>query len=334
MSDVKRFPAGRAPGHQAAPRQSRDTTGVRALHARAGGHGAAAPTPGPTDAPVGQGADTRARAAFLRACDLDVAVRKPGNVSLASPGHGMQAAQFVASARVAADALFAPGARVGERIEGAITATLAAAGCNTNLGIVLLAAPIAAAAERATVGGSDALCRAVGEVLVGLDIEDAAAAYRAIVMARPGGLGRVARADVHTPPRIGLREAMRLAAGHDSIARQYDNGFADLFETRLPALCAADGEAAAVQRVFLTYLARWPDSHIVRKFNAGVAQRVMNDARVWLERAHAGAALDADPAFAAWDEALKAQRINPGTSADLTVATLMLDGLARPAGTR
>jgi triphosphoribosyl-dephospho-CoA synthase len=278
---------------------------------------------------------TGARGAFLRACELDVAVRKPGNVSRASPGHGMQATLFLASARAAAEALFAPGARVGERIEGAVAATLAAAGCNTNLGIVLLAAPIAAAAERAAAASSDALCHAIGEVLAGLDVDDAGAAYRAIALARPGGLGRVAEADVHAPPRIGLREAMRLAAGRDSIARQYDNGFADLFETGLPALRATSGDVtAAVQRVFLTFLARWPDSHIVRKFSAGVAQRVMNDARVWLERAHAGAPLEADPAFAAWDEALKGEGINPGTSADLTVATLMLDGLVRPAGTR
>jgi triphosphoribosyl-dephospho-CoA synthase len=279
--------------------------------------------------------DMTARAAFLRACELDVAVRKPGNVSRASPGHRMQAAQFLASARAAADALFAPGARVGERIEGAVAATLAAAGCNTNLGIVLLAAPIAAATERAAPASSDALCLAIAEVLAGLDIDDAIAAYRAIALARPGGLGRVGEADVHAAPGIGLREAMRLAAARDSIARQYDNGFADLFETGLPALRAANGDVtAAVQRVFLTFLARWPDSHIVRKFSAGVAQRVMNDARAWLERAHAGAALDADPAFTAWDEALKAQGINPGTSADLTVATLMLDGLSRPADTR
>ena len=40
----------------------------------------------------------RARSAFLCACRLDVAVRKPGNVSRASPGHGMQAAMFLASA--------------------------------------------------------------------------------------------------------------------------------------------------------------------------------------------------------------------------------------------
>ncbi len=43
---------------------------------------------------AGTTATARARAAFLRACELDVAVRKPGNVSDASPGHGMHAALF------------------------------------------------------------------------------------------------------------------------------------------------------------------------------------------------------------------------------------------------
>ncbi len=43
----------------------------------------------------------RARACFLQACWLDVAVRKPGNVSLASAGHRMQADMFLASAQAA-----------------------------------------------------------------------------------------------------------------------------------------------------------------------------------------------------------------------------------------
>ena len=90
----------------------------------------------------------RARACFLQACWLDVAVRKPGNVSLASAGHRMQADMFLASAQAAVGPLFASGARVGERIEGAMAATWAAVGCNTNLGILLLAAPVAAASER------------------------------------------------------------------------------------------------------------------------------------------------------------------------------------------
>jgi len=53
----------------------------------------------------------------------------------------------VRSAQVAAGPLSVAGARVGRRIFGAVEATRAAVGRNTNLGIILLCAPLAAAAE-------------------------------------------------------------------------------------------------------------------------------------------------------------------------------------------
>ena len=170
----------------------------------------------------------RPRACFLRACELDVAVRKPGNVSRASPGHGMRAEMFIASARAAAAALFEPGARVGERVEAAVEASWAAAGCNTNLGILLLCAPIALAVERHPDAQTpQALRAAIEGVLADLDLADAEAAYRAIARAQPGGLGAAPSQDVREPPSVDLRAAMALAAPRDSIARQYRDGCAD-----------------------------------------------------------------------------------------------------------
>jgi triphosphoribosyl-dephospho-CoA synthase len=81
--------------------------------------------------------------AFVDACLLDVLALKPGNVGVHGAGHGMQALDFLRSARAAAPAIAAEKASVGERIHAAIAATRAAAGVNTNLGIVLLAAPLA-----------------------------------------------------------------------------------------------------------------------------------------------------------------------------------------------
>ncbi|WP_077034779.1 triphosphoribosyl-dephospho-CoA synthase [Pelomonas sp. KK5] len=262
--------------------------------------------------------------AFLQACALDVAVRKPGNVSLHSPGHGMQAQQFLDSAAAAAGPLCQAGARVGERIEGAVRATRAAAGCNTNLGILLLAAPIAMAMERS----GEASAPALEAVLAALDVDDARAAYRGIALAHPGGLGDAAEQDVNAaPPSIDLRAAMVLAAERDRIARQYRDGYAELLAMRLPPEASPD--AADVQRLYLGLLASDLDSHIVRKHGTAVAQTVMAAAQRWRERAAAGEALDASPAFAAWDEALKSRGINPGTSADLTVAVLILSALPR-----
>lgn len=296
------------------------------------------------------------RQAFLSACALDVAVRKPGNVCADTPGHGMTAAQFITSAEVAADALCAPGHGVGQRIEAAVLATRAAVGCNTNLGILLLCAPIAFAAEAVAAERCAArpdasqdtagLRSRLASVLAGLSVADAAAAYRAIRAAQPGGLGSAPSQDVQAPPSIDLRSAMALAADRDRIARQYRDGFTELFDLALPALQAGPAwqspalggrpdasTVAAVQALYLLWLASAPDSHIVRKHGGAVAQVVMRAAQGWQHRRAAQAGdprraapptLDSDPAFIAWDSALKAAAINPGTSADLTVATLML----------
>ena len=268
------------------------------------------------------------RDCFLRACELDVTVRKPGNVSVASPGHRMSADQFIASAQAAAAPLFEAGAPVGERIERAVTATQAAVACNTNLGIVLLLAPLAAAAERpGALVSATALRGALDAVLAALDAADARAAYRAIALANPAGLGQAPQADVRSVPQLGLRDAMALAASRDLIARQYANGFADLLAALgrdVPSgFVLAQARDADVQRVYLGWLSRHPDSHIVRKHGEAVAHTVMSAAQAW------GPEPDPDraPAFAEWDESLKAAGINPGTSADLTVATLWTAGV-------
>jgi len=284
-----------------------------------------------------------AKVCFLHACRLDVAVRKPGNVSVDSPGHGMDAQLFVASAQAAAAPLFESGARVGPRVEAAMAASLAAAGCNTNLGIVLLCAPIAAAVEReGSLASAPALRAAIGAVLAELDVADARAAYRAIARANPGGLGQASAQDVRAVPSVDLRAAMSLAAARDRIAAQYANGYADLFDLLLDAMqpgftptpvnidSGVDARTTAyVQGVYLRLLGTLADSHIVRKHGKPVAQTVMRSAQDWLTR---GAAPDSDPEFAAWDASLKAGGINPGTSADLTVAALLLGGLLAAGG--
>jgi triphosphoribosyl-dephospho-CoA synthase len=164
-------------------------------------------------------------------------------------------------------------------------------------------------------------------------------------MARPGGLGSAPDADVREIPSIDLRAAMALAADRDSIARQYRDGYGELFALGLPALGpgfaglpgaweGADASlpvpaalTAAVQRVYLAFLAARPDSHIVRKHGATLAHTVMRSAQAWQARAAAGAELDSEPDFAAWDLELKAAGLNPGTSADLTVAALFVAGV-------
>ncbi|MGB8629798.1 MAG: triphosphoribosyl-dephospho-CoA synthase [Xanthobacteraceae bacterium] len=267
----------------------------------------------------------RIAAAFKWACLAELEAPKPGNVHTFADGHGMTVDQFVRSADAAAGPLSAEGARVGVRIDAAVAATFAAVGANTNLGIILLSAPLAAAAECDTAFRD--LRHALVKVLRNLDIEDANLAFRAIVRAAPGGLGHSASHDVFDPATVTLLQAMAEAADRDLVARQYATDFAAIFDLGLPVLEAAYEDGAdpkwAILTTFLAFLAAFPDSHIARKLGAETVHAVQSEAiefRRMLEAAKRPDSLL--PALLAWDSALKAKGINPGTSADLTVATL------------
>jgi len=269
-------------------------------------------------------------ACYREACRYDVIAAKPGNVSVESPGHGMDARDFLASARASAGPLSARVRGVGDVVREAIASTWAAVDCNTNLGIVLLAAPLAQAALRPLAGDLRARLR---QVLAALDVDDAIATYAAIRQARPAGLGRVAAGDVAETPSLDLRAAMALAADRDRIAWNYVHDYADVFELGLPrlraALATADGLAAGVLASYLALLAAIPDTHVLRKHGEACALALQRRARE-LESAYeacedAGARGSLVQAF---DHELKHGGVNPGTTADLTVTSLFAMNLA------
>jgi triphosphoribosyl-dephospho-CoA synthase len=268
--------------------------------------------------------------AFRAACRDELESPKPGNVHLFAPGHRMEAQDFLESAEAAASAIAAGDLSVGARILGAVEATKARVGQNTNLGILLLCAPLAHAALRFPVAP---LREALERTLAGLTQEDAGLAFRAIALAGPAGLGSAAEHDVNAPARVTLLEAMRVAAPRDRIAFQYANGFGDIFGLGLAELAAAREAGAepwlATLRVYLRFFSAFADSHIARKFGAGAAEQARREAGEFVEKQ--GDWTDPERVRAdalAFDAALKAQGLNPGTSADLTVATLFAARLA------
>lgn len=263
-----------------------------------------------------------------QACELDVQALKPGNVSIYSPGHGMSAEDFLRSAAAIAVPITAPGLSVGERIFRAVEATQAVVSCNTNLGVILLLAPLIQAAMFSVRQLRDNLAL----LLLGLNQSDADWAYRAIRLAKPGGMGNAVRHDIAEPPQITLREAMREAASRDQIAALYVSDYRLLFERGLPTWFRAMQQWASPQwattAVFLEYLANAPDSLITRKFGAAQSQRVSDAARSFHEKIQ----LAQDPSqmrglLTTWDQELKQAGLNPGTTADMTVATVFLASL-------
>lgn len=266
--------------------------------------------------------------AFLAACREEIEAPKPGNVHISSPGHGMTAEHFFASAAAAAGPLCAPGQTVGQRIYSAVAASFAATNMNTNLGIVLLCAPLAAAAEDAA--SETELEPALTKALILLDSADTQLVFAAIRLANPGGLGAAARYDVNESADVTLLLAMAEAADRDRIAAQYVSNFLDVFTTGLAAL--EEARACGLKppwttlAVYLTFLSAFLDSHIMRKHGNAAASEVQRKAKEALTNFRTkGENCLAD--LTALDQDLKSRSLNPGTSADLTVATLFADRL-------
>ena len=275
-------------------------------------------------------------AAVWRACIDELEAPKPGNVSFLSDGHGMTANDFVASARCTAEVLGTPGLSLGERVLGSVEATHAATGCNTNLGIVLLCAPLAHAAldEVADIPLRAGLAR----VLERASIEDTEQVFEAIRIARPAGLGESARHDVRAPVAAPLRAVMREAENRDRVARQYARSFEDVFEFGIATLERSRARwlgTHAVAALYLAFLARFMDSHIERKLGSVAAEGVRLEALRLLDSLEASCSTELDfELLMSFDSSLKRRRINPGTSADLTVATLLAGSLLQERGKR
>lgn len=265
--------------------------------------------------------------AFIAACQAELKALKPGNVHDFADGHRMDTAMFMASAEAAAPFIAKPGLSVGARIEAAVSASVAAAGCNTNLGIILLCAPLACAAQE----GEGPLRVHIDEVLDALTVEDARAVYRAIAVAKPAGLGSTTAHDVAMVPNVTLLEAMTSARGHDRIANAYANDFADLFDFALPALATARLSATSPDRAITTLhmclLDQFPDTHIARKFGRQLAHDVQVEAHRL--RPHFLPAVNDDgfQRLLNFDTDLKRRGLNPGTTADFVVSTLFADQL-------
>jgi len=265
------------------------------------------------------------------ACLLEVSAPKPGNVSPGHHFHDTRYEDFLASAVAIRPAFAAAGERpLGATIRAAVEATARRTRSNTNLGIVLLLAPLARAARRA--GGP--LRQRLAGVLAETTVADAGEVYTAIRQARPGGLGEAAAEDVTAIPTVTLRDAMALAAERDTVAREYATDFEVTFQTGVPALERArqDGLSwsEATVEVFLALLADVPDTHIARKLGPGAAAAVSHRAQE-VQRAGGVRSAAGIRALAELDRELRDPRNtrNPGTTADLTCASLFVVILER-----
>jgi triphosphoribosyl-dephospho-CoA synthase len=265
----------------------------------------------------------------LLASILEATAAKPGNVHPEASFEDLTYEDFVRSAVVAAPAFENAGERgVGATVLDAVQRTREAVGRNTNLGIALVLAPLAA------VPAETSLEQGIGQVLANLDVRDAEQVYEAIRLANPGGLGRVDMQDVSELPSVTLLEAMKMAADRDGIAAQYTSDFSTVFEgakrlARFEPFAERWEEAIVDLHVWL--MAQFPDTLIARKCGPEVAAEAARFASMVLSAGGPQSAIGRSRMryLDTWLRVNGNQR-NPGTTADLVAGCLfavLRDGL-------
>lgn len=250
---------------------------------------------------------------------MECTAPKPGNVHPGAAFDDLCYDDFVKSAEVVAPIIArARDTGVGRCVLEAIRATNDAVGRNTNLGIVLLLAPLA------SIPLGVPLAEGIGDVLASLTVDDAELVYEAIRLISPGGMGQVDDGDVAGKPTGTLLEMMRLAADRDAIAAEYATGFQRTLGFGLATIerlnnTFANDWKSAVVRLHLELMAAEPDTLIARKLGREVAlesqrraKSVLSDEPLSRER------------LAEFDDWLRTDghRCNPGTTADLVTACL------------
>ncbi|MBX9580788.1 MAG: triphosphoribosyl-dephospho-CoA synthase [Gemmataceae bacterium] len=259
------------------------------------------------------------------ACIWEVAARKMGNVHPRAEYRDLGLVDFLLSAAAIRSTFRLVGhSSLGWNVLLAVRQTRTAVGSNTNLGMILLLTPLVDACLR-----PGSLREATSEVLSGLTVRDTEHVYRAIRLANPGGLGDAPEQDVRAEPTLTLLDAMKLAADRDMVARQYSNGFADVFDFGVPAFLDALGRFGCVEAAVidsqLRWLAEYPDSLIARKNGPAAAEEVRRRAADLL-RLGGIATPEGRRAGVALDKYLRSDgnKLNPGTTADLITACLFV----------
>jgi triphosphoribosyl-dephospho-CoA synthase len=257
---------------------------------------------------------TRAEQAQLAMMLEVTAFPKPGNVDRCHDYENTRLEHFLASTILVRPAFEhaeqRPG-RIGKRIYEAVSLTSAHKGGNTHFGAFILLIPL--------IMGEDipGALHVIGQTTV----EDAIAFYLAFQETEVRILS-ADEIDVNNPDalvmlrkrELTLRDIMNHSAANDMVAREWISGFT-LTRRGADLLISHGPGRESIVFAFLSLLASEPDTFVIKKLGKEVALRTMKHAREVLEGTRD---------ITSFDEQCIASGVNPGSIADIIIASIYI----------
>lgn len=265
---------------------------------------------------------------------------KPGNVHRTRDYDDMEFEDFIISGIVIGDTVReactdvdVENPELGKYILRAVAETDRWIKNNTNLGIVMMITPIAAAA--AISDSFDNIRENVKLLMSNTSVDDACDLYDAINIADAGGMGDQDEYDVASDSaKQELRDnsqtmydVLKISAPWDMLAREMTSDMPAVFEIGYPTYHKLREEKSkndACILTFLTILSQVPDTLISRKYGSDEALKISMMTRDLLNLKDES---DFKDKLKQFDEYLFNNKYNPGTTADLTAASIFVSYL-------
>ena len=269
---------------------------------------------------------------YLSSCFEEIYYLKPGNVSVKSPILGMEKKRFYRAAEISGEILSNKNIKLGKSIFLACKKCMTELNTNYNLGIILLTAPIIKTAIEGFISYNQ-IRSSISKKISEIDKQDGTYIFEAIKICNPGGIKNYnGKANINNDfaKNYSFQEIMKIGAKHDRISRCYYSIFQEIFEFGLSYLTTTKKKFSkefSTQCLYLKYLSKDPDSHIQRKYGHCKADMIKKKTFWISKKIVLNESKKNKKKIKELDNYLKKTHTNPGTCADLTVTTLLIDKL-------
>ncbi len=264
---------------------------------------------------------------YLNSCSEELKINKPGNHSLNSKIIGMYSKKFLLVSNISAKILTKKDLSLGEMIFNSTKKCIDTINSNYNLGIILLCAPLMKAFLEKPVN----LRKETKKIIKNTSLFESSLIIDAIKYAKPGGIKKyngISNVFDKKKNQKKIHEIMLISAQWDRISKCYIDDYSEIFDHGLPLfnnLKKKISRQKAIQLLYLSYASSSPDSHILRKFGNYKAISIMRKFRTLSLQIFRKPKKNYDNQIRHLDTYLKNLNYNPGTCADLTVTTLLID---------